>query len=186
MEENLPLSALLSQVLVTFTIEFDNEFERQMPHRTSNHGSTAGATRQAPWLVSMVMWTNFMQFIPAAGIPVRELQRRLRKTPKSLEVLVTRMSKWWGYVSVEQSVTGSRSKRIAPGALVSPTRGGLQAQVVWRPLAETIETRWRERFGLDKINQLKESLQAIVSQLDRDLPDGLPILGTAFLPRAWN
>ena len=29
----LPLSALLSQVLVAFTIEFDNEFEHQMPTR---------------------------------------------------------------------------------------------------------------------------------------------------------
>ena len=38
----LPLSALLSQVLVAFTIECDNEFERQVPHRTSNYGSTAG------------------------------------------------------------------------------------------------------------------------------------------------
>ena len=34
----LPLSALLSQVLVAFTIECDNEFEPQMPHRTSNYG----------------------------------------------------------------------------------------------------------------------------------------------------
>ena len=34
----LPLSALLSQVLVAFTIECDNESEPQMPHRTSNYG----------------------------------------------------------------------------------------------------------------------------------------------------
>lgn len=50
----LPLSALLSQVLVAFTIECDNEFERQMPHRTSNYGSTAGQGA-GPWLVSMAM-----------------------------------------------------------------------------------------------------------------------------------
>jgi hypothetical protein len=30
----LPLSALLSQVLVAFIIECDNEYERQIPHRT--------------------------------------------------------------------------------------------------------------------------------------------------------
>jgi hypothetical protein len=48
----LPLSGLLSQVLVAFTIECDNEFERQMPHRTSNYGSTAGRGA-GPWLVSM-------------------------------------------------------------------------------------------------------------------------------------
>jgi hypothetical protein len=48
----LPLSGLLSQVLVAFTIECDNEFERQMPHRTSNYGSTAGRGA-GPWLVSV-------------------------------------------------------------------------------------------------------------------------------------
>ena len=47
----LPLSALLSQALVAFTIEFDNEAERRMPHRTTNHGSTAFP---GPWLVSLV------------------------------------------------------------------------------------------------------------------------------------
>jgi hypothetical protein len=41
--DHLPLPALLSQALVAFTIEFDNEFERQVPHRTTNHGATAGA-----------------------------------------------------------------------------------------------------------------------------------------------
>jgi hypothetical protein len=58
--DQLPLSALLSQVLVAFTIEFDNEFEHQVPHRTTNHGSATGSV---PWLVSRVMWSNFMQFV---------------------------------------------------------------------------------------------------------------------------
>ncbi len=33
----LPLAAVVSQLLVAFTIEFDNEFEHQMPHRTTRH-----------------------------------------------------------------------------------------------------------------------------------------------------
>ena len=53
----LPLSALLSQALVAFIIQFDNGFERQMPHRTSDHGRTPG-TNKVPWLVSMAMWSN--------------------------------------------------------------------------------------------------------------------------------
>jgi hypothetical protein len=32
-DPRLPLSALVSQVLVAFTIELDNEFELRMPHR---------------------------------------------------------------------------------------------------------------------------------------------------------
>jgi len=33
MNRRLPLSALLSQALVAFTIEFDKEFEHRAPHR---------------------------------------------------------------------------------------------------------------------------------------------------------
>jgi hypothetical protein len=66
MHGRLPLSTLLSHALTAFTIEFDNEFEHRMPHRTTNRGSTAGS-RHAPWLVSMVMWSNFMQFVGERG-----------------------------------------------------------------------------------------------------------------------
>jgi hypothetical protein len=70
---------------VAFTIEFDNDFEQQMPHRTTNHGGLP----HAPWLVSMVMWLNFMQFVPKDGIPTRELRRLLRKTSKSMHAWVS-------------------------------------------------------------------------------------------------
>jgi hypothetical protein len=54
----LPLTTLLSQALVAYTIEFDNEFERQTPHRTTLLGQTGGG---GPWLVSMVMWFNCLR-----------------------------------------------------------------------------------------------------------------------------
>jgi len=85
MDGRVPLPALLSHALVAFTIEFDNEFEHQMPHRTTNHGSSAGM-RHAPWLVSMVMWSNFMQFVGEEGTTVRELQRRLKMPDKSMRI----------------------------------------------------------------------------------------------------
>ena len=68
----LPLSALLSQALVAFTIECVNEFERRMPHRTSNYGSTAGRGA-GPWLVSMAMWWTCMRFVGKDGVRVRDL-----------------------------------------------------------------------------------------------------------------
>jgi DNA-binding MarR family transcriptional regulator len=167
MDDRLPLPALLSHALVAFTIEFDNEFEQQMPHRTTNHGGLA----HTPWLVSMVMWSNFMQFIPEDGIPARELQRLLRKTSKSMQAWLTRMGKWWGYIVVDA------------GAVVRPTSGGLKAQAVWRPLAASIENRWQERFGVKEINHLRESLWTVASQLSVELPDGLPILGYGLFSR---
>lgn len=44
-DERTPLSALMSQLLVAFTIEFDNEFEHRMPHRTTTYGWSRGRTR---------------------------------------------------------------------------------------------------------------------------------------------
>jgi hypothetical protein len=69
-----PLSALVSQLLVAFTIEFDNEFEHRMPHRTTNYGSTGGPESglgRVPWLVSMAMWVHCLRYVPENGIPAR-------------------------------------------------------------------------------------------------------------------
>jgi DNA-binding MarR family transcriptional regulator len=164
MDGDLPLPALLSQPLVAFVIEFDNEFEHQMPHRTTTHGSTPGSPN-APWLVSMVMWANFLRFVPADGIPIAELRRLLRIDAKSMRNWLTRMGKWWGYVVVESN------------KLVRPTIAGRQAQAVWQPLADVIEQRWRTRFGDDAIDQLRESLWELAGNLNIELPDSLPILG---------
>jgi hypothetical protein len=79
----LPLPALLSQVLVAFTIEFDNEFERRMSHRTAIGGLSDPEVRNAPWLTSLVMWANVMQFVGEAGITAGELLRRSRITKET-------------------------------------------------------------------------------------------------------
>src|SRR5580704_6593928 len=121
--DGLPLPALLSQALVAFTIEFDNEFEHLVPHRTTNYGSTPGAYG-APWLVSMAMWMNFMQFIREDGISVGDLQRQLQVNDKTIDARLTRMRKWWGYVVVDSSHLRSRSSRISKDAIVRPTAGG--------------------------------------------------------------
>src|SRR5271166_5589538 len=72
----LPLSALLSQVLVAFTIEFDNESERRIQHWTTRHGSTGGA--RGVWLASLVMFSNCMQFVGEDGVRVGELEKLAR------------------------------------------------------------------------------------------------------------
>jgi DNA-binding MarR family transcriptional regulator len=166
----LPLSALLSQVLVAFTIECDNEFERQMPHRTSNYGSKAGGGA-GPWLVSMAMWWTCMRFVGADGITVAELIRRAR-TGTNLPGLLR-----WGYISVEPDPADTRPRPPPSDWVIHATRAGRQAQEVWRPLTGVIEARWATRFGENEIASLREALQAIAVQLDPALPDCLPILG---------
>jgi hypothetical protein len=54
---------------------------------------------------------------------------------------------------------------------------------VWLPLPGLIEQRWRDRFGTGQVDQLRESLVTVASQLDPGLPDCLPILGAALLSR---
>jgi hypothetical protein len=58
------------------------------------------------------------------------------------------------------------------------------AQEIWRPLFDVIEQRWEKRFGTSEINQLRKSFEAVVNQIDLDLPDCLPILGYGLFSRA--
>ncbi len=171
MVTGLPLSALLSQALVAFIIEFDNEFEKQVPHRTTNFGSTPGFSK-APWLVSMAMWVRYMQYIPEDGISFNELQERSRISNKGLQTWLTRLSKWWSYLSV----TATASGRIPADAIIRPTSGGIRAIRVWRGLTGVIETRWRERFGSENVVQLKQSLAALADRLGADAPDFFAVL----------
>lgn len=169
-ERPLPLSTLLSQVLVAFTIELDNEFERQMPHRTTHFAST-GAAQQGPWLVSLVMWSNCMRFVGEQGVRVRDLEA-LARTKTNLNG----MSRW-GYVVVAPDPADTRAKPPQADWVIRATAKGQQAREVWRPLFGAIERRWELRFGTDAVEGLRTALGAVVSQLDPRLPDCLPILG---------
>jgi len=167
----LPLSTLLSQTLVAFTIEFDNEFERRVRHRTTTAGLSAGAGH-APWLASLVMWSNLMQFVREEGVTVAELQRQAHTARLSLAGMQR-----WGYIVVAPDPADSRPKPPHRDWVVRPTAAGRQAQDVWRPLFGVIETRWQARFGNDEIEKLRESLAALAGQLDAELPDYLPVVG---------
>jgi DNA-binding MarR family transcriptional regulator len=170
----LPLSALASQALVAFAVEFDNEFEHRMPHRTTRHGSTPGAER-APWLVSMAMWMHCMRYVPEHGIAAGELTRRARLTGKSMQTVVKRMSAWWGYLVVEPDPDDIRARPPQSAWLVRPTSAGRRAQRAWEPLVDVVEDRWRTRFGHEETERLRTSLQGVVDQFDVELPDYLPV-----------
>ncbi len=163
----LPLSALLSQALVAFTIECDNEFERKMPHSTTNHGRTPGA----PWLVSLAMWCNCLRFVGPEPMTVAELEQRAR-TGTNLDGM-----RRWGYIDVRPDPDDRRSKPPRSGLTVRATPAGLRAQQVWRPLPRVVERRWEERFGRAAIGDLRESLRSVAGALGAGLPDCLPILG---------
>ncbi len=165
----LPLSALLSQALIAFTIEFDNEFEHQAPHRTTNFGATSAS---APWLVSMAIWIKFLRFVPDQGIQVEEFQRRAALTSKETKTWLTRLSQWWGYVVIRKNAAEDPRHW-----LIRPTSGGQKALDIWRPLNAVMEKRWQDRFGTRTVEKLRQSVQSLANQFNPALPDSLPILG---------
>ncbi len=172
---SLPLSALLSQTLVAYTIEFDNEAEHRLPHRTTDHGASGHG--DGPWLASLVMWENCLRHVADQPITVGELETRAR-TGTNLDGM-----RRWGYITIDGTAKKIRQGRPGPDAVLRATTAGLRAREVWLPLSALIEQRWRERFGGDQVDRLRESLTTVVSQLDPGLPDCLPILGAALLSR---
>jgi DNA-binding MarR family transcriptional regulator len=172
-EARLSLATLLSFVLVAYTIEFDNAFEQLMPHRTTRHG-TSDERRRTPWLVSLVMWANAMQYVDDDGISVREFHLRAGARKADTRMLLERLSKWWGYVRVEMA-PGSAAH--GPDSIVRPTSAGREARRIWRELFATIENRWCERFGTEAIARLRAALENFVDAIGNDLPEYLPILG---------
>ncbi|SPF54857.1 hypothetical protein SBA4_6720012 [Candidatus Sulfopaludibacter sp. SbA4] len=171
----LPLPAMLSQVLVAFTIECDNEFERQMPHRTTAHGAAGQVS--GPWLVSIVMWSNCMRFVGEEGVRIGELED-LAFTKTNLNGMER-----WGYIVVAPDPSDSRPRPPRRDWVIRATPKGRKAREVWGPLAGAIEDRWQARFGKAEIGRLRESLWEVIRQLDVELPDCLPILGYGLFSR---
>lgn len=157
MPDRPPLPALLSQVLVAYTIEFDNQAEQRMVHRTTL-GRGDGPQR-GPWLVSLPMWANFVRFVSEDGVPLRVLEGLAAIT--NLAGLQR-----WGYVTVDEG----------PDQLVRLNRGGRHARKVWAPLAAEIDGRWRDRFGAGPADGLRERLAALAARLQPGLPWYLPVV----------
>jgi hypothetical protein len=154
----LPLPTLLSQALVAFTIEFDNAYEQRMPHRTVT--GPAAQSRVGPWLASQAMWANFMRLVDRQGTPLDKLKGAARIT--NLDGV-----RRWGYVAIADGI-------------VRPTRWGMQAQEIWRPITAEIEARWSARFGNDELVALRAALAAVAQPADRGTPAYLPVVRYAF------
>jgi methyltransferase (TIGR00027 family) len=168
-EGPLPLSALLSQALVAFTIEFDNEAEHDLPHRTTDYGPSGQG--DGAWLVSLAMWENCMRYVTDEPVTVGDLLARAR-TGTNLDGM-----RRWGYVTIDGTARKIHKGNPGPDAVLCATAAGLRARRIWAPLPALVEQRWRDRFGADQVTRLRDSLIELAGQLDPGLPDCLPILG---------
>jgi len=170
---SLPLSALLSQALVAFTIEFDNAAELQLQHWTTRHPPAGGGV----WLTSMAMWLNCMRYVGTEPITLGDVAR-LARTDTNLDGM-----RRWGYITVEPGPGDPRYKARNDKLVLRATRTGIQAREIWHPLTGDIEQRWVDRFGADDIGRLRAALAQLARQLGPWLPDCLPILGYGLYSR---
>lgn len=177
-----PLFALLSQVLVAFTIEFDNQFELRM--------SDAGdpGTR-----LSLVVWSNLMRFLGSDHMTVRNLATQTMTPERAVKSELGCLERWRLVVleadSSDPTPVPTRAhgqtgrilrdgwgsgRGIRSGWIVRLTSKGRKACEIWPALFEEIERRWQTRFGDEEIGSLRHALEGIAAQLDVDLPQGLP------------
>ena len=168
------LSRLLSQTLVAFTIELDNEFELQL-----------SKTWASPFKISLVMWSNFLRFVRATGTPVSEIVTRSCTPAEAVRSVVGGMERW-GYISVDHDPAGGTGpirkgfgsgRGVKADTVIYPTQVGTMSDKIFASLPEEIEGRWRSRLGDELVANLRGSLEAIESRIDRVMPHHLPIVG---------
>lgn len=177
-----PLSALLSQILVAFTVEFDNEFERQMAE-----AGDPGAR------LSLVVWANLLRFVGGGAIAVRDLAAQAMARESVVRFQLGCLERW-RFVVLEPAEARSRpvptrfhrqsgrvrragwgsGRGIGADWLVRLTSRGLTASAIWPPLFDMIERRWERRFGEDEIKGLRAVLHQIADRLSAELPLALP------------
>jgi DNA-binding MarR family transcriptional regulator len=143
----------LSAAFVAFVVEVDDAAE-------ARRGGGKG-----PWLTSIAMWRNCLQWVPEGGISVGELEAVARAVPNLHGM------RRWGYVAVE-GWASSASGRPPLGAVVRPTGRGALAGEAWMEVPREVEGRWTERFG----DGLRASLEELAKELEGGLPDTMPIV----------
>ncbi len=148
----LPLSALLSQVLIAFTIELDREVN--LTRTTASVGTTAP---------SLAMWSNVLRFVGEQGVDKRRLPALSGVSKSVIHTMVACLERH-GWVVVEPGPSDNRAK------IIRLTARSRKLRKVWQPLLADVEMHWEKRFGKDEIEKLRESLEAVVGQLDNELP----------------
>lgn len=142
----LPLSALLSQVFMAFTLEF----ERDM----------VGSGYPE---LSLAIGSNVMRFLGEDGLRIGTIAQLAGVSKQAVSQQVAHLEKH-GYVAVEPDPADQRAK------VVHLTPRGWETREVCRPLFGEIEARWEQRYGPDDVRRLRDALEAVAEHLERGLP----------------
>jgi hypothetical protein len=133
------------------------------------------------------MWSNLLRFV-GDGIAVGELPDAVGLDKGRMLSRLGGMERW-RYVFVDSAGTRQppKTKRDGWGSarglrsdwVVRQTPAGRTAEAIWSELFDEIDSRWEERFGADAVDELREALRATAARIDVELPDFLPIVGSA-------
>lgn len=131
---SLPLSALLSRVLLAFAIEFERESE-----------------------VSLAICANVLRFLGEERVRVRDLPLLSGVSKEAIATSLSYLTKR-GYAVVKPESPGGSVKVL----LLTPK--GQRARDTYRRLLATIEDLWQARFGKDTIHILRDLLERLVGE----------------------
>jgi DNA-binding MarR family transcriptional regulator len=131
-DANLPLSSLLSRVLLAFAVDFEE-------------GSR----------LSLAMSANVLRVLNNDGVRVRDLPELTGVSKEAVAMSVGFLEKH-GCVTVEPVPPPGRGQRVRL------TKRGHIAQQVTGNLVVDVEQHWETRFGTDAVRSLRSSLEPIV------------------------
>ena len=136
----LPLSALLSRVLLSFALEYERE---------------AG--------LSLAISANTLRVLGAGGTRPRDLPPLTGTSKESVSWAMGILIR--GHLATEEPDPAASRGKIA-----RLTPRGLDAQRLYHEFVGTIEQRWRERFTGSAIGALRTSLEALATAPDGETP----------------
>ncbi len=137
----LDLSALLSQVLLAFTIDFERESR-----------------------LSLLLSANELRVIGAeGGVAVRDLPALTGLSREANAVAL-------GFLERTALALVQADPRSARTKVAALTERGRRARAKYARLLGEVEESWRERFGAGTIDRLRASLAGLIDARDGDRP----------------
>ena len=136
----LPLSALLSRVLLSFAIEYER-------------GSS----------LSLATSANLLRVLDADGTRPRDL-------PLQTGISKEAVSWAFGVLSRAGLATEAPDPAASRGKLARLTARGLRAQITYHEFLEAVERQWQDRYGQDAVRALRHALEALATSTDGGPP----------------
>jgi methyltransferase (TIGR00027 family) len=136
----LPLSALLSRVLLAFALDYERESEQ-----------------------SLAIGANLLRVLGPGPTRLRDLPPLTGLSKEAVAWAMGALLR--GRLAVEEPDPAASRGRIA-----RLTERGRRAQRLHLELLGTVEDRWRERFGRDTLGALRECLEALATGTEGQPP----------------